>query len=134
MLGDDIAAKLPQLRAHARSRMWSTALVEQVEVGADPDTGMTVETVASSQFLPCRVKHGRMVRPADVQGAQVAEVPTEIHFPWDTEGLQVGLRVTITTSESPMVQGAVLRLTGPPQGDQMTAQRWGAESWAPQTN
>ena len=131
MLGDRITTALPGLRAHARSRMTSVALVESVAVEADPMTGRDVETATViHEAAPCRVKAGdRRSSAGDAAGATVTRVPAEVHFPWDMLGLATGLRVTITSSRSPVVVGNRYRLTEPSEGDDMTAQRWGVETW-----
>ena len=132
MLGDDVAGVLPELRAHALSRMTSTARVERVlSVTADPLTGadvVTAETVHAA--LPCRVRAASGgLRPANVDGLTIAEQSDQLHFPWDTSGLDVGMRATITASRNPALVGRVYRLSRSPLGDDSTAQRWGVESW-----
>lgn len=132
MLGDDVSGALGELRAHALSRMTSTAYVERVlGVTADPLTGadvVQVETVHAA--LPCRVKASvSALQPRDVAGVDVPERPDQIHFPWDTAGLEVGQRVTVTASRNPILVGKVYRLVRPHVGDDTTAQRWGVESW-----
>lgn len=132
MLGDDVRSALPELRRHALSRMTSTAHVERVlSVTADPLTGhdvVTAETVHAA--LPCRVKaSASAIQPRDVAGADIPERPDQIHFPWDAVGLGVGQRVTVTASQNPILVGRVYRLVRPHVGDDITAQRWGVESW-----
>ena len=132
MLGDDVSGALGELRAHALSRMTSTAHVERVlGVTADPLTGadvVQVETVHAA--LPCRVRAASGgLRPANVDGLTIAEQSDQLHFPWDTSGLDVGLRATITASRNPALVGRVYRLSRSPLGDDVTAQRWGVESW-----
>ena len=132
MLGDDVAGVLPELRAHAHSRMTSTAHVERVlAVTADPLTGADVVTAATVHAaLPCRVKASESaIQPRDVAGVDVPERPDQLHFPWDTSGLEVGQRVTVTASRNPILVGRVYRLVRSHIGDDTTAQRWGVESW-----
>ena len=132
MLGDDVAGVLPELRAHALSRMTSTAHVERVlGVTADPLTGADVVTAATVHAaLPCRVKASESaIQPRDVAGVDIPERPDQIHFPWDTAGLEVGQRVTVTASRNPILVGRVYRLVRSHIGDDATAQRWGVESW-----
>ena len=132
MLGDDVAGVLPELRAHAHSRMTSTAHVERIlGVAADPLTGADVVTAATVHAaLPCRVKASvSAIQPRDVAGVDVPERPDQIHFPWDTAGLEVGQRVTVTASRNPILVGRVYRLVRSHIGDDATAQRWGVESW-----
>lgn len=131
-LGSDIAAALPGLRAEARSRMTSTVLVESVEAGTDWDTATdaVVATVVHEE-LPCRVKTAGATGAdrAKAGPATVAYSSPEIHFEWDVPGLRVGHRATVLASESPALVGQVFRLVQPPDGEQMTAQRWEVESW-----
>ena len=135
MLGSDIAVALPTLRAEAESRMTLTVRVESVAVAPDADTGADVEAATVSHLaLPCRLKPGRLQpRGASVQGSTVTETSPEMHFPWDASGLRVGHRAVVTAVgplDSPMLVGRAYRLTGPSEGSQMTAQRWGVETWA----
>ena len=131
MLGDDVAGVLPELRAHALSRMTSTARVERIlGVTANPMTGadvVTAETVHAA--LACRVKASVAIQPRDVSGVDIPERPDQLHFPWNTPGLNVGQRVTVTASQNPLLVGKVYRLVRPHLGDDTTAQRWGVESW-----
>ena len=132
MLGDDVRNALPELRAHALSRMASTAHVERIlSVDADPLTGADVVTAATVHAaLACRVKASvSAIQPRDVAGVDVPERPDQIHFPRDTAGLEVGQRVTVTASQNPLLVGRVYRLVRPHVGDDTTAQRWGVESW-----
>ena len=132
MLGDDVAGALPELRAHALSRMTSTAHVERIlSVTADPLTGADVETVETVHAaLPCRVKAASgAVQPADVSGLAIPERSDELHVEYDTAGLGVGMRATIIASRNPALVGRVYRLSRSHTGDDLTAQRWGVESW-----
>ena len=132
MLGDDVAGVLPELRALALSRMTSTAHVERIlGVTADPLTGADVVTAATVHAaLPCRVKASEAaIQPRDVAGVDIPERPDQIHFPWDTAGLEVGQRVTVTASRNPLLVGRVYRLVRSHIGDDTTAQRWGVELW-----
>lgn len=132
MLGDDVAGVLPELRAHALSRMTSTAHVERIlSVTPDPLTGqdvVTAETVHAA--LPCRLKAATSaLRPANVGDLTIPEHSDQLHVPWDTPGLAVGMRATITASSNPLLVGRVYRLSRSHVGDDTTAQRWGVESW-----
>lgn len=133
MLGDTLAAALPQLRAEAESRMRSVARIERITgVTPDPMTGhdvVTVEIVHGA--LPCRLRQRTMMRDAEdsAGGATIPVQSPELHVPWDTPGLQVGMRAVITASEAPHLVGVMYRLAMRPEGEQVTAQRWGVESW-----
>ena len=132
MIGDDVRSALPELRQHAESRMSTTVRVERIlSVTADPMTGADVVTPATVHAaLPCRVKASEAeIQPRDLAGVDVSERPDQIHFPWDTAGLEVGQRVTVTASRNPILVGRVYRLVRSHIGDDTTAQRWGVESW-----
>lgn len=130
-----IEAALPELRAEAEGRMTVTAKVEAVAVTPGP-TGADVETpTVIHQAIRCRVKAvgRRQSVLVHVAGSIQAQVSDEVHFPWDTVGLKVGLRVTVTglgPSDPPSLLGNVYRLSSPSEGSQATAQRWGVETWA----
>ena len=132
MLGDEVRNALPELRGYAESRMTTIVHIERVlGVAPDPMTGqdiVAVETVHAA--LRCRVKAGTAaLQPRDVSGVDIPERPDQLHFPWDTTGLAVGMRATVTASQNPILVGKVYRLVRPHLGDDATAQRWGVESW-----
>lgn len=120
-------------RRLATSRMTVAVRVESVAVAPDA-TGADVATATVIHAaLPCRVKVGGLrPRDANVQGSAIMESSPELHIPWDTLGLTVGLRavvVAVGPLDPPSLLGNTYRLTGPSEGSQMTAQRWGVESW-----
>ena len=130
-----IEAALPELRAEAEGRMTVTAKVEAVAVTPGP-TGADVETpTVIHQAIRCRIQAGgrRQSVLVHVAGSIQAQVSDEVHFPWDTIGLEAGLRVTITAIgplDPPSLLGNVYRLSSPHEGSQAKAQRWGVETWA----
>lgn len=133
-LGGSIRGRrgLPKLRAEAESRMTTIVHIERIlGVTPDPMTGqdiVAVETVQAEQR--CRVKAGTAaLQPRDVSGVDIPERPDQLHFPWATTGLDVGLRATVLASLNPILVGKVYRLVRPHVGDDITAQRWGVESW-----
>ena len=137
MLGHDIAAALPELRAHAESRMTLTVRVESVMVAPDA-TGKDAETATVQHpSLPCRLRAGtRQPTDTPVAGSTVTTVPDELHFPWDTHQLAVGWRavvISIGPLDPPSLLDRMYRLVNPHEGSQATAQRWGVESWATTT-
>ena len=137
-----IEGALPTLRAEAEARMQSRCRIESVAVTPHPLTGKDVEQAElvtiewrgeTLSDTPCRVRaDDGQAMEADVESAQIGEVRSVLHVPWDTPGLRPGLRATITASDSPAVIGNQYRLVRPHEGDQATAQRWGVESWAQQ--
>ena len=133
MLGDDLAGVLPELRAAAESRMRSRVRVERVTTTADPLTGRDVVTVYEivHASLQCRFPSEKTTTiPTGSAGGATVPVSTgEMHVPWDTTGLEVGMRAVVTVGSGLVVAGRVYRLARRPDGDQVTAQRWGVESW-----
>lgn len=127
MLGHDVAATLPELRAQASSRMTSLATVRR-------RTGQTVQDETSGRDvpawevthtdLPCRYKAGNQSqgtsRTIRLEGADVEQAVGQWHCPFDTEDLLDGDLVEITAGEWP---GMVLRIVEASRGDQMTARR-----------
>ena len=133
MLGDALDAFLPQLRAEARSRMRSVVRIERITgVVPDPMTGQDVVTTeVVHAALPCRMRQRTTMRDAadSAGGATIPVQSPEMHVPWDTPGLAVGMRATLTACEAAHLVGQVYRLAMRPEGEQVTAQRWVVESW-----
>jgi hypothetical protein len=102
MLGHDLAAELPNLRAHAESMMLDACTVTRTAPGTFNDaTG--VETVGSTTTVysgPCRL---RMARgggsPTDAGEAQWTLSGVTVSLPVSTSGdVQTGDVVTLTAS------------------------------------
>lgn len=133
MLTDYVTPALAELRQHAESRMTSRCMVELVDVTADPLTGQDIET--ATVVLPelrCRVRLSTATgrnQTAPGRGTTAGLTSPMLHVPWDTTGLAVGMRITITAAESPLLTERKFRIVQPPDGDQLTAQRWEMEGW-----
>ena len=139
MLGDVLAATLPQLQAEAESMMQTTAIVERITgLTTDPLTGAVVEQaeiVYGPTIEPhrgrCRVKAGG-TKPADadVAGGTVQTSTDELHFPASATGMARGLRATIVASvNQPRLIGNQYRITSPHDAEFQTAQRCPIERW-----
>ena len=134
MIGQDIAAALPELRREAESRMLMAVRIESVTVSADTSTGADTETVVVVHAsIPCRIKDAvRQERSADMQGVSVVVLGLVLHVPWDTAGLLSGQRAVVVSCgplDPPALLGVAYRLASPTRGSPATAQRWGVEVW-----
>ena len=71
MLGDDIAAALPGLRAQAESMMTDAGLVKRGNGGTtmDPETLEEVPTFDTVWSGPCRVQRSGALSPREASGA-----------------------------------------------------------------
>lgn len=100
MLADDIAAALPELRAHAQSRMTSTAMVyregEPVTVDGLQVTGWDVLHAA----LPCWMDNAGVssgTRTLTVGQTEVQVATRVWKIPHDTTGLRDGDVIAMTS-------------------------------------
>jgi hypothetical protein len=100
MLGDDIAAALPELRAHAESMMRDTVKVERA-TGAFTRDPVTLEDVPV--YATVHEGQARIQRPGGIQPSE--EVAGEVEFgistilaqlPLSTTGVERGDRLTVT--------------------------------------
>ena len=129
MLGGDIAAALPELRAQAESRMRSTCSI------ASPATTGGVWDEASLTFLPstpapvyvgpCRVRVPVAQPGSPVAGEVEYDVDDRIvSLPIATSTtVRAKMRVTVTTSADPALVGEVYEIISVPSGDDLTARR-----------
>jgi hypothetical protein len=101
MLGDDIAAVLPELRAHAESRMTATCTIERVAIGAtDDDTLQPTKTSTTVWGGPCRIVRAQ-AQDAPADTADQIHIASEyvLHIPvGGTGGIRKQDLVTITAS------------------------------------
>jgi hypothetical protein len=131
MLGDVLAAHLPELRAQAESRMSETVTVftESLE---DPPAGqidpvLTEEPVIGS--VKARIKYSATAVNEQDHGTQLTAVQSvEIHFPSGTAGIRKDqfARVLTSTADAALV-GRKFRLQGYGSAGQTTALRVPAE-------
>jgi hypothetical protein len=121
MLGHDLAAALPELRAEAESRMTSRARVRR-RSGTTQVDGFDVPGWADVHTdLPFRLGKGNGgFRTMNVGESEVQVAVREGHFPADTTGLDDGDIIEVTDGEN---TGAYLRIVEASWHDQATARR-----------
>lgn len=124
ILGDEIAATLPELRAAAESRMRRPCVARPVlGVDADPDTGADVVVYGDPIYQGmCRLRN-RDAAASDREsgGATVTESRIEWHIPHDAPRIPIG---TVVTFEDDV---PAYRVTDVSDGDDMTARRYPIE-------
>lgn len=122
-LADAIAATLPELRAHAESRM-ATPCAAKVATGvSSDDDGNDVVTYSAPVYDgPCRIRNRGNATGREVEsGSQaVAITVAEWHIPIGSPVVPVGAVVFIDNI-------ARYRITQPADGDDMTARRYPVE-------
>lgn len=131
MLGDDITAALPELRAHAASMMLDACRIERV-IGSRFDRvfGVDVEDMSVVYAGPCRLKSVN-AQPRSVQAGPVewTVAVDELHLPVVGSGnVRPGDVATITGAE--LDQGLVGRrfvISGTPARTAATARRFRVE-------
>lgn len=92
MLGDDLAAVLPELQAQAESAMVTPCQVRRVTgVTPDPETGVDVTTYADVWSGMCKIQDRDLqVTPEAIPGAMVPISRWEVHVPVSAGPFQVG--------------------------------------------
>ena len=107
MIGDDIAAALPALRAEAESLMVDLGSIERADGwDVDPDNGQRVPRWIPVATTPVRVVR---VTVADLQsstgGQNLTQAVVELRAPWNLSDLLVGDRLVLTVSSDPRLLG-----------------------------
>lgn len=123
MLGNDIAAALPTLRAQARSRMTRPCVAKLVTgVGANPETGAD-ETIYETLYEGvCRLRNRDVAGSSrESGGATVTVARIEWHIPHDAPRIPVG---TVISFEDDTPD---YRTTDTADGDDLTARRYPVE-------
>lgn len=130
MLGGDLAAALPELRAHAESRMRSTCSIAAPSAPGDvwdEATGTYLPATRTPVYVgPCRVRVAAAQPVSPVAGEVEYGVDDRIvSLPIDTSGaVRAGMRVTITAaSNDDALVGEVFEVVSVPSGDDLTARR-----------
>lgn len=130
MIGDVIAAWLPDLRREAESLLIDTCLIERRtgQTSNDPGTGMSTPTYATYWSGPCRALVRSDTQPVPV-GAELANVlHLEVSIAVDAPAPHIGHRITITAAVfDSSLAGAQVFVTGVPVGSQMILRRITAE-------
>lgn len=129
MLGHDLAAALPELRAHAESRMGapvgSTAHVwrKSGEMVKDSDGYNVPEWVIELADIPCRIgsdRGGSTSRTVSTPGGDLTLGVRTAHFPASTEGLADGDVVEVIAGR---LVGSLWTIVDSDDADQQTARR-----------
>lgn len=113
MLGDDIAAALPELRAQAESLMTSQVIIEHPTGSVfDPVSNEDVSTWETVYEGKARL-YAPKTQPAMVDaGGQIVNTQTyQGTLPWETVGVHASDRVTVNESEDPDQIGKTFTIT-----------------------
>lgn len=126
MIHDAIAAALPELRAHAESRMQRPCVARPVVgVTADPETGADVVVYGDPIFEGmCRLRNrakGSLGASRESGGVSVTVSDIEWHIPYGSPRVPVGT-VIFFEDGTP-----AYRTTDLADGDDMTARRYPVE-------
>lgn len=124
MLGSDILAALPGLRAHAESTLRDRADVQhRTGSTTDPDTGARVdvwETYAAG--VPCRVRTLLSEQATDAGGSQLTSQRMTAAVPF-SQVVEVGHRLLVTVSDDPTLVGRALYVRAVPRGTDQVLRR-----------
>lgn len=127
MIGDTIAATLPELRRQAESRMLDTFTISLPgDTVYNPTTQRDEETLTALFTTAGRVKASTRVRDTEAGARPVVVTTRELHIPVDSPAVPVGAVAVPTyvhASSDPTLAGARLRLAGSAPGSQTTARR-----------
>jgi hypothetical protein len=133
--GTVIAGFIPEARAMAESRMFTTG-VFQYKTGktTDPATDADVPVYATAFETKCRIKASALaVQESQAGGRTVAEVTRQLRIPvnsadpFDDPRAASGVSFLVTAvhaTDDPTLLGARLTLSGPAPGSQTTDRRY----------
>lgn len=126
MLGDDLAANLPLIRAEAESLMTDAAIIERVTgTTLDPDNGARVKVWSLVQESPARILRVQVqIRDQQAAGQSLTQATVEGRLPWHVSDLRLGDRVTLTTSGDPRLLGVPIVLTEVDHATHAVSRRW----------
>lgn len=129
MLGDDIAAALPGLRAEAESRMRDTVQVGLFADGTDEATGDPTRVLVAERYAGIgRIRWGsREVTNADGPSMPVTVQEPYLSVPFGTARFFDDDEVHVTVSEDPILVGRKFRVQGDAIAGQVTAYRYPLE-------
>ena len=134
MIGAEIAAALPQLRAEAESLMRDTCMITRIDPDGTPvfnsDTGLYVDPLPLTVYTgKCRVKgNARFDHVVQAGGQPVTLYRFAVSVPVGSITFKVDDIVHVTASAlDPAMVGLNLRVRQPEFGSQITARRLGCE-------
>ena len=96
VIGDDLAAGLPELRAQAESLMTATGQIGTVTEVFDRATNKTIKTFAEHYAGRMRVWHATKASVATVAGQSVTANPLLCSVPHDVTGITTDMVVRVT--------------------------------------
>jgi hypothetical protein len=129
MLGDDIAAELPHLRAEAESRMTETVRVGVLTEDTDPDTLDVVKILTPVYEGKARIRFPQNPSgEVDAAGQLIVKQDSILSLPWGTPGVVPDMRAVIDAStQDGSLAGRVFRVKGFAAAGQTTATRFTVE-------
>lgn len=126
MLGHDIAAALPELRAHAESNLTDLCRIERKTGAVTIDTANGMETAEWETVIagvPCRVGSPKMQpQRAEAGDQRLTVLRHVVAVPVAITDVRVDDRITIASGDG-LLAGVPLYVTGVPRGSQMVLRR-----------
>ena len=108
MIGDDLRADLPELRAQAESLMTATGQIGMLIKAYNRTTNAMVQTINPVAYTgKMRVWRGNASSVASTGGQMVTTNPLLCSLPWDTAGITTHMAVKVTTSSDPDLVGKI---------------------------
>ena len=123
MIGHDIDAALPGLRAEAESLMLDAGMIGTLTTGYDDATNAVVEHVEPLYTGPMRVWRGNAETTVTSAGQQVTVQPIRVNIPWHVATVEPGMRVQVTQSSDASLLGARLVVMAWAAGTQRVQRR-----------
>lgn len=125
MLGQDIAAALPGLRAHAESRMSETVQAGIFKDGTD-DNGDATHVLDVERYAgKARIRWAsRDVSDSDATGSPVGSQEPYLSIPFGAPRLWADDEVVVINSPDPLLAGRRFRIQGAAIAGQVTAYRY----------
>jgi hypothetical protein len=109
VIGEDLAAALPELRAQAESLMVDTCTVTYIDGTTwDEDAGASVPNVVTVYSGKCRVQRSGAMSPREASTGTGYEVGIDAivaQLPLSATGLKRGHTLTVNTSQDPDLVG-----------------------------
>jgi hypothetical protein len=126
MLGDDIAAALPGLRAEAESRMSETVQAGRFRDGTDPVTGDPTRVLEAERYAgKARIRwSSRDVSDSNATSSPVGAQEPYLSIPFGSTRLWADDEVLVVDSPDPLLIGRQFRIQGAAVAGQVTAYRY----------
>lgn len=129
MLGHDIDAALPLLRAEAESRMSETVVVGKFTDGTDPATFDPIRVLEQERYTGMgRIRwNSREVSNSQATGSPVAMQEPYLSVPFSTARFFTDDEVECTGSPDPLLVGRRFKVSGAAGGGQVSAYKYPLE-------